>query len=69
MKNEITHLVIGLIWGVYSIVVGSLIILHGYVNIWSWVSIIVAVSGNSVHLISMDFGKSGLQIKPENPQK
>lgn len=70
MKST-THLIMAIFWGVYGIIIGSLVVIYGYSNVWAWLSIIVAISGNSVHLISMDFNKEGLQIKSqnENPPK
>lgn len=73
MKNTTTHLIMALLWGIYGIIIGSLVVVFHYNNLWSWLSIVVAISGNSVHLVTMDFSKSGIEVKSQavnnNPPK
>ena len=56
------HLVMVAVWGAYAILVGSMAIVFGYGNNLVWDSIIVAVTANSVHLVTLSLSKTGVEI-------
>ena len=62
MPAALTHLLTGLIWGVYAITIGSLAIVYNFSSPWVFVSIITAVVGNSAHLVAFAWSNKGLQI-------
>lgn len=62
MQKEQVHLIMALLWGLYGVIIGSLVVIYNYSNIWAWLSVIVAVAGNSIHLITLDVGKKGIEI-------
>ena len=66
MKKETVHLVASVLWGIYGITVGSIGVIHNNFNTDVMVSIVVAISGNSAHLISMSLSKTGLAVNSEN---
>jgi len=59
MNKETVHLISALLWGIYGITVGIIGVVHNDFNTDVMVSIVVAITGNSAHLISMSFSKSG----------
>lgn len=68
--NQKGSLVSSIIWGIYGIIVGMLIVITHYVSVYGWISIIVAVVGNSSHLMAMHLTRSGLSVSdlPTGPQ-
>lgn len=65
MDTKTVHLVATVLWGIYGIAVGSVgVITHGF-NAYVMVSVVVAVAGNSAHLITMALSKTGLQVTSE----
>lgn len=69
MKNQTVHLIMALLWGLYGVITGSLIIIYHYDNIFSWLSIIVAIAGNSIHMVTMDFSKTGIEVATKEATK
>ena len=57
------HLVATVIWGLYGIIVGSLVVVHNFGGIWAWISITTAVVGNSTHLVIFSITSKGVQIQ------
>lgn len=66
MKKESVHLVSAVLWGIYGLTVGSIGVFNHSFNTDVMVSIVVAIAGNSAHLISMSFSKTGLTVNSEN---
>ena len=60
--NQKSSLVATVMWGIYGILVGMLIVIMHYAGIYAWISIIVAVVGNSAHLMTLHLSKSGLSV-------
>ncbi len=69
MKNQTVHLIMALLWGIYGIIIGSLVIVFHYNNLWSWLSIVVAIAGNSIHMVTMDFSKTGIEVATKEATK
>lgn len=51
MQRGTVHLIVSGIWGIYAIVTSSLVIVFGYSGVWSWLSLIAAITGNSAHMV------------------
>ena len=68
LTKQAVSLISTFFWGIYGITVGSLVVYFGYNNDWSWISIVVAIIGNSSHLVAMHLSRSGLDITAQ-PQK
>ena len=60
--NQKGSLVSSVIWGLYGIIVGMLMVTTHYTSIYGWISIIVGVVGNSSHLMAMHLTRSGLSV-------
>lgn len=69
MNKESVLLIVALIWGIYSIVVGILAILHGYSNNLVWISIIGAISGTTGAHIAISMSQKGLKISTSGPSQ
>ena len=73
MNKEIVLLLLGLIWGVYAIIVGTLAVLSQYNNDLLWISIIVAISGTTGAHVALSMSAKGIslqstgQVRPEPP--
>lgn len=65
INKEIVSLISGIIWGTYAIVIGTLAVYFSYNNNWAWLSIVVAIVGNSAHLIVMHYSAKGLTIQAQ----
>ena len=65
MNKEWVSLISGIIWGLYAIVTGTLAIYFNYNNDWTWLAIIVAIIGNSAHLVAMHYSNQGLTIQAQ----
>ena len=66
MSAAFTHLLTGLIWGIYAVTVGSLAIVYNFGSPWVFVSIITAVVGNSAHLVSFAWSTAqGLKVSAQ----
>jgi len=65
ISKEVVSLISGIIWGTYAIIVGTLTVYFSYNNDWAWVSIVVAIIGNSAHLIVMHYSNQGLTIQAQ----
>lgn len=63
MNTDWIHFLATFVWGVYGLVIGSLTIVNHFGGLWVWVSIIVAITGNSAHLVSFALSKSGIISK------
>ena len=62
VSKAVVHLVMVAIWGGYAILVGSMAVVFGYGNSLVWDSIIVAVTANSVHMVTFSLSKSGIEV-------
>jgi hypothetical protein len=71
--KETALLVISLIWGAYSVVIGTLTVIHGYSNDLVWISIITAVSGTTGAHAAISMSSKGISIQTsgavQNPPK
>lgn len=67
ISKEAVLLVLAVIWGIYSVVVGIVAIISGYNNDLVWVSIIVAISGTTGAHAAISFSSKGLYFKTSNP--
>lgn len=69
MKKETVHLISALLWGIYGITIGSLgLVDHGF-NVYVMVTLVSAIAGNSIHLVSMSMSKSGIDISGDTTTK
>ena len=62
ISKQTVSLISTLVWGLYAITIGSLAIYFGYDNNWTWIGEIVAIVGNSAHLVAMHLSKTGIDI-------
>ena len=51
------------IWGAYGVIVGIVAIVSGYDNDLVWISIIVAIVGNSAHLVAFAYSKGKILVQ------
>ena len=68
MNKETVHLVATILWVLYSVVVGALAVIENYSGTDSnylWLGIIVAIIGNSTHLVTMSLSQKGLTINAQ----
>lgn len=65
MNKEWVSLISGVIWGTYGVIVGTLTVYFNYNNDWAWLSVIVAIIGNSSHLVAMHYSSQGLSIQAQ----
>ena len=63
LSKETVLLVLGLIWGSYSIAVGITAIIHGYSNDLLWISIIAAISGTTGAHAAISMSGKGLSMQ------
>lgn len=59
MKRETVHLIATIFWGTFGISVGVIAAVNNDLNIYTMVTLVSAIVGNSVHLISMSLSKTG----------
>lgn len=59
------HFLATIIWGVFGIVTGIMAIYYSYTSNWVWISIIVAVVGNSTHLVAFAVSSSGVSVNAQ----
>ena len=59
MNKEWVHLIASVFWGTYGHTVGTLAVVHNDLNVYTMVTLVTAIVGNSAHLISMSLSKSG----------
>ena len=62
VSKQTVSLISTLTWGLYAIIIGSLAVYYSYSNNWLWIGEIVAIIGNSAHLVAMHLSKTGLDI-------
>jgi hypothetical protein len=62
MKKETVHMVSAMLWGVFGLVIGSLSVVYNNFNAFVMVTLVSAIAGNSVHLVSMSMSKSGISV-------
>lgn len=63
MQSGTVHLIASLLWGIYGIIVGTLVVVYSYNNLFSWLSIIVAIIGNSTHLVAFSYSQGKISIQ------
>lgn len=63
MNKESVLLVIALIWGIYSVVVGLVTIIYGYNNDLVWISIISAISGTTGAHVGLSMSAKGISLQ------
>ena len=56
------HLLATLIWGIWGIVIGTIAVWTGTFTQWVAIATIVAVVGNSAHLVSFAWSQKGLSV-------
>lgn len=59
------HFLATVIWGLYSIVIGALVVVYGYSSDFAWISIWIAVVGNASHLVTFAWSQKGVNISAE----
>jgi hypothetical protein len=69
VNKETVHLIATIFWGLFGLAVGIISTFRNDFNVYVMVSLISAIAGNSVHLISMSFSKTGISVSSENPPK
>lgn len=65
--KETALLVISLIWGVYSVVIGTLTVIHGYSNDLVWISVITAISGTTGAHAAISMSSKGFSVQTSGP--
>ena len=68
MSKETALLLMCVIWGIYSIVVGILAVLRSYNNDLVWISFITAISGTTGAHAAISISQKGVQVKTSGPQ-
>lgn len=63
MNSGTVHLISSILWGIYGITVGVVVVVNGYNGIFSWLSIIVAIIGNSTHLVAFSYSQGKISIQ------
>jgi len=63
MNKEWVHLVATIFWGTFGLAIGSLAVISNTFNIYVMVALIVAITGNSAHLVAMSYNKGSLQVE------
>ena len=63
MNSDWIHFLATAIWGVYSIVIGVVAITSQYISNFVWISIIVAITGNSAHLVTFAYSKGKILVQ------
>jgi len=63
MNKEWVHLVATVFWGTFGLAIGSLSVIYNTFNIYVMVALIVAITGNSAHLVAMSYSKGNLQVE------
>ncbi len=63
MNKEWVHLIASIIWGIYGLTVGIVGVVSRDFSVYVMVSIVVAIVGNSAHLISMSYQKGALAVQ------
>lgn len=59
------HFLATVIWGIFGIVSGVMAIYYTYTSNWVWISIIVAVVGNSTHLVAFAISSQGVSVNAQ----
>ena len=60
--NGIWHFLTGLVWGLYGISVGVLAVVYNNGSPWVWISVSVAIVGNSAHMVALALSPQGVRI-------
>ena len=63
ISKETVLLVVSLVWGFYSIVVGVIAIYYGYNNDLVWISIISAISGTTGAHVGLSMSTKGISLQ------
>jgi hypothetical protein len=63
MQNGTVHLIASLLWGFYGIIIGSLVVVFSYHNDFAWISVVVAVIGNSTHLVAFSYSQGKISVQ------
>ena len=58
---DYTHLIASLGWIIYAVIVGVMAVVYGYQSDLLWVSIIMAIVGNSAHLVTLAYSQGKFQ--------
>lgn len=60
--KDMTHMIVSLGWIVYAIIVGIMAVLSGYQSNLLWASIIVAIVGNSAHMVALSYSQGKIDV-------
>jgi hypothetical protein len=63
ISKEIVLLVVSLVWGLYSVVIGVIAIAYGYSNDLVWISIISAISGTTGAHVGLSMSSKGISLQ------
>ncbi len=63
MNKEWVHLIASIFWGTYGLTVGTLAVVSHDLNVYTMVTLVTAIVGNSAHLISMSYQKGALAVQ------
>jgi len=63
MNSGTVHVIASLLWGIYGIIVGTLVVVYSYDNLYGWLSIIVAIIGNSSHLVAFSYSQGKISVQ------
>ena len=56
-------------WILYAITVGVMAVAYDYSVTYLWISIVVAIVGNSAHMVALSLSKSGFDVTSALPGK
>lgn len=65
VSSDWIHFLATGVWGIYGLVVGSLVVVSHYNGIFAWISVITAITGNSAHLVAFAWSKKGFQVSSQ----
>lgn len=57
MNTDWIHFLATVMWGTYGIAIGLVVVVNNYTGFWPFTSIIVAIVGNSAHLVTFAWSK------------
>ena len=66
---DYTHLLVSMGWIIYAVIVGVMAVIYNYQSSILWVSVIVAIVGNSAHMVTLAYSQGKLQASSNQAQK
>jgi hypothetical protein len=69
LNKGTVHIVSAALWGTYGILTGTIGVITGHFNFDLMVSEVVAISGNSLHLVAFSLSKEGITVSSSDVKK